>query len=356
MEKRTAVRTPRASWIGTLLALLALVWTFRNTDLAKIIDTIRLLVPAAWLIVVPFGLAQLSETAAWRWTFIELGHRVSYWPLLRVRLSCEAIAQTLPGGMLIAEAVKPGLLGSQCGLRPSDAVAGTASRKLLLLVTQCVYFGIAVVIGIPALRSAPSWYIILVCGAWFILLAAALSFTGLLSRGNVCRWMIGLLTRLPIGHIQRSAESWRSGFNRADERIRAFCAIRHRDLLKSGLFYLGAWCLEAAETVLIFKLLAVPIDWQTLCLIEVCSSMVRHIAFVAPAGVGFQDLSYAGMLHLFGVGNWLQMAATFTLLKRGKELLWSCTGYLILASLRKAGSREQPSAEAEKGGNFCAVA
>lgn len=306
--------------------------------------------------MLPFGLAQLSETGAWRWTFIELGHRVSYWPLLRVRLSCEAIAQTLPGGMLIAEAIKPGLLGSQCGLRPSDAVAGTASRKLLLLVTQCIYFGMAVVIGLPALWTAPRWYAILVCGAWLVLLAAALSLTGLLSRGNVCQWVIRLLARLPNDYIRRNAESWRSGFSRADERIRAFCAIRRRNLLKSGLLYLGAWCLEATETVLIFKLLAAPIDWQTLCLVEVCSSMVRHIAFVAPAGVGFQDLSYAGMLHLFGVGNWLQVAATFTLLKRGKEVLWSCTGYLILASLRRSNSTDKPSVETDKGSSFCAAA
>jgi uncharacterized membrane protein YbhN (UPF0104 family) len=62
--------------------------------------------------------------------------------------------------------------------------------------------------------------------------------------------------------------------------------------------------------------------------------MIRNIAFVSPAGLGIQDLGYAGLLQVFGVPDWLSVAATFTVLKRSKELLWSAAGYCILATMR----------------------
>ncbi len=62
--------------------------------------------------------------------------------------------------------------------------------------------------------------------------------------------------------------------------------------------------------------------------------MIRHIAFVSPAGLGFQDLGYAGLLQVFGVPDWLAVAAAFSLLKRGKELFWSVIGYGMLAAMK----------------------
>jgi uncharacterized membrane protein YbhN (UPF0104 family) len=90
---------------------------------------------------------------------------------------------------------------------------------------------------------------------------------------------------------------------------------------------------EALETFTILRLLGVHLDWKTILLIEVCASMVRNVAFLSPAGLGAQDLSYAALLRLFNAPDALSVAAAFVLLKRGKELLWSLAGYGLLAGL-----------------------
>lgn len=288
----------------------------------------------------PFAFAQLTETAAWRETFRELGCDAKYGPLLRVRLACEAIVQTLPAGMVVAESLKPALLVSQVRLNASDAVCGTASRKLLLLVTQCVYFALAVIVGLPALLDAAQasrfgfWLPSIVGIAWLVLLVAASGLWFAMQGGNVCQQVLQLLKSIPIRGLRNAAHAWSAGFAKTDARIRELCSLGPARLARAVGLYLLAWCLEAAETLLLLRLLGVQLDWGTLCLIEVCASMIRHIAFVSPAGLGFQDLGYAGLLQVFGVPDWLAVAAAFSLLKRGKELFWSVIGYGMLAAMK----------------------
>jgi len=317
-------------------AFAVMLWAFRGVGSARVLMLLRELHASILLVLLPFALAQLTETAAWRATFNELGCEVSYISLLRVRLACEGIAQTLPGGVLVAESLKPKLLMTECGLTASDAVCGAASRKLLLLVSQCFYFTAAVVAGLHGLRTLREgwWLQSLVAAAWLAWVLSATALTLVLSRGDVCCRLLRALKRLPLKAMRAATAAWSNGFAKTDARIVEFCALGPRRLARSTALYLLAWCWEAAETLLLLRLLGVRLDWGTLCLVEVCASMIRNIAFASPGGLGIQDLGYAGLLQVFGVPDWLSVAATFTVLKRSKELLWSAAGYCILATMR----------------------
>ena len=118
-----------------------------------------------------------------------------------------------------------------------------------------------------------------------------------------------------------------------DQRLVDLCRLGPRRLALPTLLYLIAWTCEAAETSLLLSLLGVKLDIGTFCLIEVCAATMRHVFFVAPAGIGVQDLSYAALLHVFGVPGWLGVAAAFTVLKRSKEVLWSLVGYGLIATM-----------------------
>jgi len=321
-----------------------MLWAFRGVGSIQVLMLLRELHATILLVPLPFALDQLTETAAWRATFKELGCAVSYVSLLRIRLACEGIVQTLPGGILVAESLKPKLLMTQCGLTASDAVCGAASRKLLLLVSQCFYFTAAVVAGLHGLRTLREgwWLQSLIAAAWLALVLSASALTLVLCRGDVCCRLLRALKSLPLKAMRAATVAWGSGFTKTDARIVEFCALGPRRLARSTALYLSAWCWEAAETVLLLRLLGVRLDWGTLCLLEVCASMIRNVAFISPGGLGIQDLGYAGLLHIFGVPDWLSVAATFTLLKRSKELLWSAAGYCILATMRG----KQPSEHA----------
>jgi hypothetical protein len=334
----------RLHWVlkatGTALSLGLAAYAFRTVHISDVVLSVRKVGGGIWLVPLPFALAQMTETYAWQAAFKAFGHGVSYGPLLRVRLACESIAQTVPGGMLIAETLKPALLMSQCGLAPSEAVCGTAARKLLLLVSQCGYFALGVLLGFPALRTAGSsagagrWLPLYVATVWLVLVLSAIALTLALQRGSICGRVLSLLKRIPLPTMRAAADRWRAGLLRTDSRFAAFCALGPQRLARSTALYLLAWLWEAAETSLLLTLLGVKLDFGTFCLIEVCASMIRHVAFMAPAGLGVQDVSYAVLLHVFGVNDWLSVAASFTLLKRSKELLWAALGYALLATMR----------------------
>ena len=342
MHARRTGRMQRAlRWAGMAIGLTALMWAFRNVSVQNTLALLSGIHAGIWLIPLPFALAQLTETWAWKTAFSELKCAVPLFALLRVRLACEGIVQTCPGGMVIAESIKPGLLMRQCQLSASDAVCGAATRKLLLLVSQCGYFAVAVLLGLPALLAVAQASVVgrllsigVVC-AWLLLIVCAVGLGLLLGRGDVCSRVLSMLERLPINSLRKAVLNWQSGFLRTDLRIAEFCALGPRRLAKATLLYLLAWCWEAAETALIFSLLGLRLDLGTLCLIEVCASLIRHMAFLSPAGLGAQDLGYAGLLGIFGVANSLGVAAAFILLKRSKELLWSLVGYTLLMAMGK---------------------
>ena len=329
-------------WLGTAISLCMLLWVFRHSSLPMMASLLRDLHGSVWLIPLPFAMAQLTETWAWRSAFKETGCSVAYGPLLRVRLACEGIAQTIPGGMVIAESIKPTLLMTQCGLTASNAVCGAAARKLLLLVSQCGYFALAVVLGLPALLAATNtsrlghWLPTFVILAWLLLVVCAVGLALVMHRGDVCARILSLLKHVPMRALRVAADRWHAGFVATDGRFVEFCELGARRLARPACLYLMTWAWEAVETALLLTLLGVRFDFGTFCLIEVCASMIRHVAFVAPAGLGIQDLSYAVLLQVFGVPDWLGVAATFTLLKRSKELLWSLVGFSLLASMQRS--------------------
>lgn len=338
-------------------AFTVMLWAFRGIGATQVLMLLRNLHVGILLVPLPFFVAQLIETAAWRTTFNELGCVVSYVSLLRVRLACEGIVQTLPGGVLVAESLKPKLLMSQCGLTASDAICGAASRKLLLLVSQCFYFTAAVVVGLHGLRTlgAGWWLQSLIATGWLVWVLSATTLTLVLCRGDVCCRLLRTLRRLPLKAVRAATAAWSKGFAKTDARIVELCALGPRRLARSAALYLLAWCWEAIETLLVLRLLGVRLDWGTICLIEVCASMIRNIAFMSPAGLGIQDLGYAGLLQVFGVPDWLSVAATFTVLKRSKELLWSAAGYCILATMRERRPSARASGPARDNQSMCPV-
>ena len=328
-------------WAGAIIGLAIITWAFRNVSLERTFGLLSEIHAGIWLIPLPFALAQVTETYAWRTALGQLKCSVPYLGLLRVRLACEGITQTCPGGLLIAESIKPSLLMSQCRLTASDAVCGTASRKFLILVAHCGYFTLAALLGIPALLTlAHASSIGRLCSgavvtSWLVLALSALGLGLVLGRGDMCKRVHALLGRLPIKALRNATSNWKSGFFQTDRRIAEFCSLGPRRLAKATLFYLLAWCFEAVETCLLFYLLGLHLDIGTLCVIEISASMIRQIAFLSPAGLGAQDLGYAGLLQIFGVPNAVSVAAAFLLLKRGKELLWSLVGYSLLMRMKR---------------------
>jgi len=291
------------------------------------------------LIATPQLLSLCLECCGWSRVFRVLGRRVSPRPLLRVRLATEALAQTLPLGVVWAESLKPLLLARHAGLPTSDSVAAIVARKYLLMASQAVYVALLSACGFATLRKLSltltghaeyAWCAFAVSG---LLCLLAFGVSGAFTTWHVAERVLGLLRSVPNVGLQRALGRRKAGFASTDAlTARYFAAGFLRGTVQPGFLFLCGWFCESLESFLILRLLGVELDFFSVASVEVMLSFLKNVLFVLPAGIGIQDVGYVSCLAALGVPDALNVGAAFSVLKRGKELFWATFGYLLLAS------------------------
>jgi len=322
--------------VGLALAVGTLLWTFRDSEPERVASLLRRVGGAGLLILLPQCLSLLVESWGWRLAFEQMGHRLPLLGLFRARLASEALAQTLPMGVVFCESMKPVLLARTCGADLSTSLAGMAVRKWLLVSSQSLYVGAFALLSFPVLARISGPMLGFdglphaLSGAALLLLLLAIASHALLARGRVVSRVHALLTRVPSKWLRVRLSPLEARFARTDGQLEAFFATAWRSPLPL-LGFLAGWLLEAADTFLILYLLGVHLPWTTVGALEVSASFLRNVAFIVPAGLGVQDLSYLAFLRALNVADALNVAAAFLLLKRSKECFWALAGYAILA-------------------------
>lgn len=345
-QDRKPSRTNVLGIVGLSLAAALLAWTFRNTEPERVAVLLARVGAAGLFILLPQLLSLLVEAVGWRLAFEGMGRRLSLFGLFRARLATEALAQTLPMGVLFCESLKPVLLARTCGAELSTSLAGMAARKWLLVSSQSLYVGGFALLAWSTLAGISTAVLgrsglpqALLGGAAVLLLLAVSSYVAL-AHGRVAARVHQLLLRLPCSWLRARLEPLGARFTRADGELKSFFATAFHSPLPLALFLTG-WLLEAVDTFLILYLLGVRLPWPTLGAIEVSASFLRNVAFMVPAGLGVQDMSYLAFLRALNVPDALNVAAAFLLLKRCKEGFWAACGYLVLAlELRGSGARK----------------
>jgi glycosyltransferase 2 family protein len=331
--------------LGVVVAALVLYLTFRELDLAQVSEVLRRVDPLAipWVLA-PMGAALTLESLGWAWAFWRSGHAVPFWGLWRVRVTSEALAMTLPAGMLFCESTKPFLLARHCGLSTEVSVAGMAVRKYLLLISQAVYISAFALLGAPFLERASNGMIgrsglaLGLLGVGGVVLCSGLASGITLRDGRIAERIRHALARLPLTALRRSLERSRGRFASTDGELRHFFRGPLLSASSPALLFLASWMLEAVETYLILRLFGVDLPFEAVAAVEVALSFLRHITFILPAGLGVQDLGYVAFLRALGVADPLAIGAAFVLTKRAKECAWALVGYSLFASDLRATS------------------
>jgi uncharacterized membrane protein YbhN (UPF0104 family) len=335
-QDRKPSRTNVIRVVGLSLALATLGWTFKDTEPQRVAALLSRVGGAGVLIVLPQLLSLLVESFGWRLVFEGMGRRFPLIGLFRARLATEALAQTLPMGVVFCESMKPLLLARACGAELPTSLAGMAARKWLLMGSQSLYVGgfallsWSVLSGISSSVLGATGLPHALLGAGGLLFVMATGTYVVLAHGRVASRLHALLSRLPSAWLRTRLAPLESRFARTDGELRAFFATAFRSPLPL-LAFLSGWLLEALETFLILSLLGVHLPWTTIGALEVSASFLRNVVFVVPAGLGIQDLSYLAFLRALHVPDALNVAAAFLVLKRSKEMFWAVWGYVILA-------------------------
>lgn len=329
--------------VPALLALALVGFTLRTADLGRALGLVHSLGWTIPLLVLPNLVAVLFETIGWRMAFSRLGERPRLPSLFAVRLMADAVMLGLPSGAVIAESLQPYLLRRRCGVPFEVGIVAGVGRKFLVVMSHGLFLALSVPLAWPALERA-SRAAIGRGGLPWLLLAGAAALVGA-AAGVAAVGVHGRLGDRAHRGLDRFGGRWLSSwlesnalrFQQADRHLAAFFRGRPGGLVASVGTYMLGWLARAVETLVFLRLLGVDVELGSAMVMETALILVRAMAVPVPAGLGVQDAGYVLSLRGLGVADATTVGAAFVLLKRGKDLFWIASGFLLLLASRERG-------------------
>ena len=349
-------------WLVACFALCALAYTLRSADLSTTLVLVKRLGARAFWVLVPYAVGTWLHALAWQRLVprrVVTGQRPPVRALFGVLLSAEAIRMTFPAGVAFGESTSVMLLHERYGVPASEAVASIGAKKALVTVTNGLIVLLALALGWSTLTAGStrlfgaSWILIaLFVGSAVTLFAIAGSMSVALASKKTVHRLARLLGRLPIARLRRYLAERAHQIEGADSKLAApFAKGRRVDLFAAGVLVLLQWFAETAETVLVLRLLGVPLDLVSGFVCEICGSLIRSFAFVLPGGLGLQDAGYVTMFDALSGTQLATLGAAFVLVKRAKELVFIAIGYLLLLLGRRASRSTSSVGESDSSAN-----
>ncbi len=339
MTLRPAIRTFLVHVLRAAAMLLLMYFLYRQFATLDIVHVQRLLFgmgAAAALIMLPYASVIALDAAGWRGCMPPSRRRLSLAGLSAIRLSTDAVMNTVPAGVAIAETLRPLLLQKHFGLRTGEAVASTMLAKINMAVMQMVFVICAVLLltlqegpraELGILATAHGQAIIIGVSVVFLL------FLLLPYAGVRLERISKLLQTLPLPPLQRLLTRVHGALCDIDTEIAGFVRGSRAQLASVLGIFLISWMMMAVETWLIFFLLGHELSLAQAVVLEGLLSAIKLVFFFIPSGLGAQELGIPAILGVFGIPEVAAVAAAFIILRRGKELTWSATGLALFGAL-----------------------
>ncbi len=336
-------RAARAVHLAVAVAVLLgagglLVHGFAGIDARATGRAVLRIGPAAAVALLPWLGGMAMDAMGMRFVLIAMGRRVRLASLVLVRVATEALHMTAPAGFLVSDSMTARLLAARSGVPLGDGAVPAVGRKWLVTRAHAAYILIGAALGSGALTAISrrelggGWLTWAIAASAVLPLAISLGLgMGFRGGGPLVR-LQAALAKLPWDAVRERVAAWRDHASVGDATLRRVGAAREATWSATACFFC-CWLFEAVDTVVILRLLGVPLDFGFAMGAEVAVSMLRSAGNVLPAGLGVQDAGYATLLPAMGVAP--DAAAAFVLVKRGKELVWIGAGYALLAVLRQ---------------------
>jgi len=287
------------------------------------------------LIVLPYLASYILDTLGWWWVLSRCFRGPadapspvpSFLRLFAIRAAGETVNAVTPTAYFGGEPVKAWLLDRR-GVPLARGLASVLVSKTALMLTQGVFVLLGVLVAMGRWRTAvPTWAAGGIGAALALLVAAAVIG---IQRYGLFTLLLNLSRRLS-GRESLLAR-WEAEAIALDGLLRDFYGKRPGAFLVCcGLHFLG-WLAGCFEVLLALRLLGAPVDFPAAFSIEALSSVAKLAALVVPGSLGVQEGGQVVIFVTFGLGA--PLAMTFSLLRRGRELLWVGFGLMVLLQHR----------------------
>lgn len=283
------------------------------------------------LIVLPYLASYVLDTLGWWWVLSRcfggpadaLSPVPSFLRLFAVRAAGEAVNAVTPTAYFGGEPVKAWLLARH-GVPLARGLASVLVSKTALMLTQGLFVLLGLLVAMGRWQTAvPTWAAAGIGGALALLVAVAVIG---IQRHGLFTLLLGLSRRLS-GRKSLLAR-WEAEVTALDGLLRDFYGKRPGAFLVCCVLHFLGWLAGCFEVFLTLRLLGAPVDFAAAFSIEALSSVAKLAALVVPGSLGVQEGGQVAIFVAFGLGA--PLAMTFSLLRRGRELLWVGFGLTVL--------------------------
>ena len=319
--------------LALVILLVAVLWHyFSDLDLSLVALRMRAGGFAILLVLLPYGLVFLMESLAWQLTIMGTP-RPKLGKLYLIRMATDALLYSIPGGVAVAEPMRPVLLRRQCGIELTEGIGSCIITKINIAVAQVCFVLLGVVLVTVFYPGV------------ILHLGVGDGFAGYLSIGLSLLCAIGLLTlpfsglrltqffralsHIPLVPIRKFILKAQPMVSRLDIQVGRFARDHTSRFIGSLLFSFAGWVLVAVETYLILKFLGAEPTFTQAVALESTASILRILFFFLPAGIGASEVGFITLLVAFGFPDAVTLGAAYIAVKRLKEAGWVALGYSV---------------------------
>jgi uncharacterized membrane protein YbhN (UPF0104 family) len=323
--------------LGIPLALLAVA--SRQADPRA---GLRLLAEAGpWCLfaLLPYGVTLAVDSIGWRLLFSPaMRTRVPLPAAYVSRMAGEAVAQTLPSAGLAGEAASAWLLSKRTGVPLGETIGSLAVRRVLVAPGHAAMLAAAALLAVTR-EEVPRGLVAALAAASLALALAATAGARWLVRSQPFARLHLAMRRAPWAGLRAWAGGPSVRLRDADREAGRLLAGSWRPRTAAVLLFASVFLVESLETFLLLRLVGARVTLVQAVAVEPLVSLLRALAFFAPAGLGVQDLGYVALLRLVGAPEAAAVGAAFVLLKRTKELAWVSAGWSQLLAAEGLSAR-----------------
>jgi len=317
-----------------IAGLLVLLWrNFSGLQLGLVAGRIGGIGLAALLVPLPYAIVFWADTMAWRCTIRSLpAPRVG--GMFLVRVATDALLNSIPGGVAVAEPMRPVLLRRRCGVELTEGIGSCIITKITIALGQTAYILVGCILLVWTSPGVASSLGIAGGPRGIAMLAAAMTVVvGLLLlpfSGPRLEQSRRLIARIPLAPLRALLARVEPAVARLDTHVGRFARDHAGQLaLSIGFAFLG-WLAVAGETLLILHFLGASPTFVQAVALESTASVLRIAFFFLPGGLGASEVGFVTLLVAFGFPDPVTLSAAYIAVKRLKEALWIGAGYCIL--------------------------
>jgi uncharacterized protein (TIRG00374 family) len=330
-----SVRKNVLSFLLGLALFAALLYWIRATTVMEYLSQVG---PWVGVVILGYGLAQLSFVIAWRVLLDSEADEVGLWELFRVYLAGDAVNYVVVSGNLAGEPLKAHLLRDRLAM--VKGLSSVTINKLSETVSMVIFqaFGIALAFAYHLMTPEMAWGSLAVFGC----MTVAISLFFWRQKKGLFGWVFFGLSK--TGIARAFFERVGAKAQRLDDQISGFYHSGGPRFLVSLLFNLLGWCGGAVEAYFLLKLLGVNASLPMVFAIEAISILANNLFFFVPARLGGSD---GGKVLVFlSMGMSSAMGFAFGLLRRAREIFYVALGFVFLIQLNPFRERNSLRPEA----------